>query len=124
MAAAVAAIWMGRSTVDEMVKPAVDLREQKAGAEGGSETKGGAQPRRTRPGKPTGAKVAEASKEGVGPITRTAQVERQIFGVEVWGRMDIDRHPREPLCEPSVCRTQQTKGNNHSRGYDDKCHCL
>jgi len=38
MAAAVATIWMGRSTVDEMVKPAVDLGEQEAGAEGGSET--------------------------------------------------------------------------------------
>ena len=38
MAAAIAAIWMGRSTVDEMVKPTVDLGEQKAGTEGGTET--------------------------------------------------------------------------------------
>jgi len=38
MAAAIATIWMGRSTVDEMVKPAVDLGEQKAGVKSCSET--------------------------------------------------------------------------------------
>ena len=57
-------------------------------------------------GEPTGAKVAEASEEGVGPTTRATRVRGHVEGVGVGGRMHIYRHSRESLYEPSVRRDE------------------
>jgi len=69
MAAGIATKSMGGSAVDEIVKPAVDLREQKAWTKGGAETWGEVQLRQTWPENLTGAEVTEASEEGIGSTT-------------------------------------------------------